>query len=88
MKFVCHILCKYLHTGHRSVVKPLETHSSYACHIFVLTYYVHFDVVVVSKGVFEERTASGSGLFEFLAGNSIQISGQIVSIKTLSDTLC
>ena len=46
MKFVCHILCKYLHTGHQSVVKPLETHSStsYACHIFILTYYVHFDV--------------------------------------------
>ena len=37
MKFDCHKLCKYLHTGHQSVVKPLETHSptSYACHIFV-----------------------------------------------------
>ena len=46
MKFDYHKLCKYLHTRHQSVVKPLETHSptSYACHIFILTYYVHFDV--------------------------------------------
>ena len=40
MKFACYMLCKYLHTGHQSVVKPLETLSptSYACHIFFPTY--------------------------------------------------
>ena len=30
----------------------------------------------VSKGVFEKRTATGSGLFAFLASNFIQISGK------------
>ena len=77
MKFACYMLCKYLHTGHQSVVKPLETLSptSYACHFFFrLTKYILTSPV--SKGVFEKRTATGSGLFAFLASNFIQISGK------------
>ena len=87
MKFVCHILCKYLHTGHQSVAKP-HTRLRLKLVTFLFSLTTHILTSPVSKGVFEERTVTGSGLFAFLASNIIQISGHIVYIKALSDTLC
>ena len=47
-----------------------------------------WDIVSLSKDVFERRTSTGSGLFSFLDGGFIQIFGQIVSItvKTLGNS--
>ena len=43
-------------------------------------------IMSLSKGVFERRTSTGSGLFSFLDGGFTQIFGQIILIKTLRNT--